>query len=605
VAEDHAGALKPMSPSLSKGPGASLVGSPCGACPSSEQIVAELLDRKELIQDYEPVERSLDWLLGQLYYRQRGNSAFLSGEVPYVINNDGFLSQQAAELLITSLAESDEGTGPIVVVEFGAGSGLFARLFLDCFRDLCGAQGTDYYRRLRYYVTDASPRMVEDWGRLDLFAPHKAVCRLSVADAMLPQLALGSGEKGQRIKAIFANYTLDSLPATVLRFPSSGYGKDIERLYTRTRLTRRVKLEDFTSLSFGEVRAAASQSPESLIDLYPLLSLDYEFREAEADEVPFAAEARALTSGQAEAVVSSYGAAQALARMFSLLGPGGFVLVNDYASSAQPAAFIGTEHSGPYQRFGGSTSIGLNFPFLERCCRLLPGGEWLQPVEEHDHLHSRLLLAGQSPATAQQFSIRFGKTLFDWVRRPADSARELARQGRPEVALAEYREALVRQPRSWALHNELAQFLVNANEPEAAQKLAEASVRLNPISPEAWNILGDALWAQAKWDEAHLAFLQALHVYPADIRGRHNLVYTFGRKGDFRSALQMIGEALLLDVAGAYRERLLERQAEILSRLSRRSEIQNRIMSDRAFLVEGSSAAAGTEGLAQREALSR
>ena len=39
------------------------------------------------------------------------------------------------------------------VLELGIGIGLFARFFLDRFRELCACSGKDYYERL-CYVTD-------------------------------------------------------------------------------------------------------------------------------------------------------------------------------------------------------------------------------------------------------------------------------------------------------------------------------------------------------------------------------------------------------------------------------------------------------------------
>ncbi|MGH9629388.1 MAG: SAM-dependent methyltransferase [Bryobacteraceae bacterium] len=574
-----------MDSKFSKSPGASLLPLPCGTCPSAAEIIGELLERKDLIQDFRPLEESLDWRLGQTFYQHRGSHAFLSGDVPYTINNDGYLSQQAAELLFTSLAASEADTPsgqPIHVIEFGAGIGIFARLFLDCFRDLCQTHKKDYYSRLCYHVTDGSARMVEDWTRADLFGPHRPRCRLAVADAMLPQLAVPLEEIGAGVRAIFANYILDSLPATVLRFSGSA----VERLYVRARLSRRVRLNDFVNLSLDEVIEAAESRPDTLVDLYPLFSLDYSFRPSRDDEIPFLARARELASPENPCVVHSHGAVRSLERMLRLLAPGGFILINDYANTGSFPVPNGGASSTPYQRFGGSTAAGLNLELLKRCCTDLEDAIWVEPKEDNEHLHSRLLLRGPDPTTAQQFSVRFAKKLFDWTHQPVETARELGRQGRPEGALAAYREALQRQPKSWLLLNEVAQYLLSSNEPEAARQFAESALRLNPLAPESWNLLGDAYWALGKWEEAHQAFLEALNVFPGDVRGRHNLVYTLSRKGDFASALQLIAEGLLLDVTGAFRDRLLERQAEILSRLSRRAEIQSRILSDRSFSLQ-------------------
>src|SRR6516225_11081051 len=109
----------------------------------------------------------LEWLLGQEYLRQRGNKAFLSdaSPVPFVINNDGTLSRNAAEVFFASLVDAEE-KGPlaeeIFVLELGIGVGLFARYFLDAFRDLCVRHAKDYYDRLTYIAADRSARMLMD-----------------------------------------------------------------------------------------------------------------------------------------------------------------------------------------------------------------------------------------------------------------------------------------------------------------------------------------------------------------------------------------------------------------------------------------------------------
>ena len=96
---------------------------------------------RSVIQDFCPLAESLEWELGQEYLRERGNKAFISdaNPVPFVVNNDGTLSRNAAEVFFASLqAASRDGPveGEIFVLELGIGVGLFARYFLDAFREL-------------------------------------------------------------------------------------------------------------------------------------------------------------------------------------------------------------------------------------------------------------------------------------------------------------------------------------------------------------------------------------------------------------------------------------------------------------------------------------
>src|SRR5271154_2887413 len=76
----------------------------------AEAILAKAQAGRAIIQDFVPLADSLEWQLGQEYLRQRGNKAFLSdaSPVPFVINNDGTLSRNAAEVFFTSLLEAEK-----------------------------------------------------------------------------------------------------------------------------------------------------------------------------------------------------------------------------------------------------------------------------------------------------------------------------------------------------------------------------------------------------------------------------------------------------------------------------------------------------------------
>src|SRR5580693_10417162 len=137
---------------------------------AAEAILAKAQSSRAVIQDFVPLAQSLEWQLGQEYLRQRGNKAFLSdaSPVPFVINNDGTLSRNAAEVFYASLVEADaEGTlePQIFVLELGIGVGLFARFFLDHFQELCAKHKKNYYNRICYVAADRSERMLLDVQR--------------------------------------------------------------------------------------------------------------------------------------------------------------------------------------------------------------------------------------------------------------------------------------------------------------------------------------------------------------------------------------------------------------------------------------------------------
>src|SRR5205085_3145384 len=141
-----------------------------------------------------------------------------------------------------------EGTleDDIFVLELGIGVGLFARYFLDAFRELCHKHNKDFYDRLCYIAADRSERMLLDVARHGVLANHPGRYRLRLVDAMKPGEVLprdvmfrGQGEKP--LRAVFLNYLLDCLPAAVLQFDED----KVTQLCVRTCVARNVRLEQY------------------------------------------------------------------------------------------------------------------------------------------------------------------------------------------------------------------------------------------------------------------------------------------------------------------------------------------------------------------------
>jgi tetratricopeptide (TPR) repeat protein len=103
--------------------------------------------------------------------------------------------------------------------------------------------------------------------------------------------------------------------------------------------------------------------------------------------------------------------------------------------------------------------------------------------------------------------------------------------------------------------------------------MAKVALALNPTcSAELWNALGDALYEFGRTAEARSAYEKALTVNAADVRARYNLAWVAARERDYPAALGRIAEALALDKTGEYRDRLLQKQQEVLARLTQRHQ---------------------------------
>ena len=103
-------------------------------------ILSDAQAARFLIQDFRPLAQSVEWQLGQAYL-DRGSQAFAGDRhIPFAVNNDGNLSVDAAEVLFHKLQDAEDQRtleSEIRVLELGPGLGLFARYFLDAFRELC------------------------------------------------------------------------------------------------------------------------------------------------------------------------------------------------------------------------------------------------------------------------------------------------------------------------------------------------------------------------------------------------------------------------------------------------------------------------------------
>ncbi len=543
-----------------------------------EELVSGAKQERVLLEDFRPVTRSLEWTLSRLHWRTAGTLPFADNEVPFLINNSGRLSEDAAALLFHNCAERPE-EGPLVVLELGAGCGLFARYFLDTFEALCRQEGRGFFDRVLYFVTDASPSTVADWATRGIFTPFSAHVRPMVCAADEPGLRSELQSvlpPGAQLRAVFCNYVLDVLDSTTVR----RNGSAVEELQVRTHLmTNPALLRQYTSLSASEAQSLARGAEASqLLQLLPLVSLfdvEAEFRPNQrlANE-PFLA-ACLETAAEREPVLFHSGAFQCLDQLQHLLHPSGFILVNDYGPTraGEQSSYSAT------QRFGQTTAQGLNFPGLDA---VLPAAGWRMETPDGDSarsIHSRLLTRASLPETVRCFHNRFSAQSQHHFEGPLEEAREHSSHGRKQQALECFRTAVARAPRDWRVLGEAAEFVgLDLKDFSSGLQLAQAAVERNPwYSPWLWNVLGDCLYCLERFQDAHEAYLQAQRVCPADARTNLNLAYTWLYLGDFPRALQSIAAGLA--VLGPYRSRLLDKQAEILAALdARRAGEQDRLL---------------------------
>ncbi|MBL8237065.1 MAG: hypothetical protein JNM66_06585 [Bryobacterales bacterium] len=517
-----------------------------------------------VVEDFRPVAESLEWRLSEAHWKVSGTQGFIEDSVPYASTSGGALAQAAAEVLLANCHEHPPD-GPVVVLELCAGTGLFARAFVDAFRGLCQHAGAEFHQQLVYYVTDGSPATLAQWKDLGLFADSAIVA--GSGDARRPrrwETDNGPVELAG-IRAVFCNYGFDSLPAAIVRRGAAGP----EELCVRTVLSADLeRVRQAGSPALEELRTMAAATDLVLRSVQSALEPEVAFLPCRH---PYRFLDEALERyGGAPRLILNYGAMESISELASMLVSAGFILFSDYGVVDVNAPL---SHTTP-QQFGVTTAVGLHFPILADFARAI-GAELVDPnTSPPSKLHSRLLLLQESAATRARFLRLFHSA--EW-RAARDRAQAQARSGALSEAQATYEAVLAAYPNDWSILGEVAEFVIRrANDYGAGLVLAQSALALNPwFSTWLWNVYGDAHYGLQQYHEAVSAYRVAESLAPNDVRTQVNLSYAHSALEDYETALLAIAKGFAHDNGGEYHERLQEKQQQILGALrGRRAEAE-------------------------------
>ena len=539
-----------------------------------------------VLQDHTPLVSSLESELAGVYWDTVGIQAFAGNEVPFIINNDGRLSQDAAAVFFANCLETGAPEERIRILELGAGTGLFALYFLDAFQMICAVEHKDFYDRLTYHVSDGSPRTIEQWqqvGQFDRHTGHVIVGRCDARHPVALQAAGGEVVDLKGLRAVFTNYILDVLPAAVVRSDNG----QAQQLCVRTILDDETDLARLEGQLDADAvqRLAASTDPSERVKLLPLLDVlrfDTAFVPIEGD-IPYLHEALEFGKDMRR-ILLNFGALNCLRTCLDGLQDDGLVLINDYGPTREEeVAKFGTA-----TRFGSSIATGVNFPFVEHN---LAGRARIQspPGDDNRSLHSRMLTKTELPQTSQSFVENFSADNPHYENESGilSRARKAAVTGKQSDALELFRQCLQQNPGNWWIMGEVAEYLTRSGDPQSGVNLASMAIERNPwYSSWLWNTLGDGFWAMNQFPDAQRAYEQAAAVNPADVVANFNLSFVYGRGGRHRDALNALSKALSHDFNGEYRERITEQQQQIMRLLSTRWTVQQLRRYQRAAAFE-------------------
>jgi tetratricopeptide (TPR) repeat protein len=451
-----------------------------------------------------------------------------------------FLVARAHSRTHTSASDS------LPVVEIGPGTGLFARLTMRHYAEFRNSDPT--LPLLLFIIVDGSREMIDSLERQSLLDVPGCEVRCIQADltndmSKLGEVLAAQLPPGARATCV-CNYLFDNLPASALRMEQ---GELLEsEIELREWVPDRVNKQNGAS---GEFAAMPDQiltrtRYRPVEDTPPGIAIARRFL-SEGAEIPFNAEC-----------------IECLTVLASLEKRIDTVIVNDYRiDSLRGSAEL-------IQYFGGSIALGLHYPTLDTYVSEVLGWMVKQPSVVSENIVSRLFTSETDPEMQSAFERWFS---FSESRRAHESviaARRARSERRFGQALSAYESAIGMTPYSWNLVVEVAHFAQSClGRNEQAMNLAELALDANPICPQAWNLVGDCLYVRDHYS-ARKGFENALRLHANDARTLLNLAYCHAQDGDFEQALWLISRGLAVDRGGALSAQLLQRQQEIIARMS-------------------------------------
>lgn len=498
------------------------------------------------VEDFTPIWNCAALRIARSAWLNAGLEVFLRMDVPYGATSSGRLSDDAVQLLLEVPKRAPNHQYRFL--EIGAGSGLFAKLFLDAL----AAQAPDIYRRCTYVVSDANAAMLESQARFGVLSAHAERIETRVFDASLNWPT----DFTNRFDAVFGAYILDSLPVEILSVGERG----IKRMEARCLME---------SADAAAPLAAALKTP-GFAQLSPFLPLRKKLKiqtrhtPVQPDDLPFS-HAIGPAKGEDIPMAHCHGALACMENISRSLRLQGFAMLSDYGTIAprEPSDTI------EFQSFGASAAQAVNFFQLDQHFATHPEVSYLKPDTEEGHLITRLLYKGPSEDLFELVDLLFGEVRQRALRLPVDAARELLRANAFQAARRLYVKALELQPRNWSLAEEVAEHLLLAAENfEDAKALARFGLSLNPYAPNLHRIYAQACFELSDITSAKTA-LEKCMLYAGDTAQSHLLeAKILTQSNNFKAALTAIAQGLAADFEAEQREVLLAQQEEILRAIS-------------------------------------
>ncbi len=512
-----------------------------------DQILATGAARGIPLEEFGLIWDSLRLRFGRASWGVSGLDPFLTYDVPYTGTSSGRLSEDAVQVFLASAAPD----GPLQVLELGAGSGVFAKLFLDRLQK----QAPKVYARTTYVVTDGSESVLSAQTAHGVLDAHAGLVERRVLNATAPSLEDGTYD------AILGTYILDSLPFDLLAVKDGATWRKEARTVLDEKDADQV--EPLTAALSGGLDAALPDWAW----IAPRFGLQARHTPIERGSIPFADSLPRDTGGTTIPFVHCHGALSCLDACRRALRPGGVAIFSDYGHLDIMPRYEFLE----FQAYGASVAVGVNFLQLSAASEDWSDAVLYAPEEEDGNLHTRVISRGAAPLAGMSDLVDrlYGAETYRALNGPLEKARTTLKSRYFEGSRVHYRDALMLQPDNWAIMEEVASALLMVTEDyTAAVALTDRGLSLNPLAPGLWRAKGEALLALGQHSEARAALDHLIALAPTLPAAWRALAELELAESKHFAALDAIANGFKHDRAAEEQEELLSLQGKVLAAMT-------------------------------------
>lgn len=445
--------------------------------------------------------------------------------VPFGSTSDGALSYDAASLFLSyALSKPDSET--FHLLEVGAGTGLFAKLFLDFLKE----NAPEVYNRTLFLVTDGSEKLIDDQERVDLFSAHKTRVTLApfLADKDWRDVDCVNSFLGEKsgFDAIFMTYLLASVAFDILAVSNT----DIWQMIGATHIEK-----DHVSM---ETSASAFAGPDggyagNLNEIAPFLKVVAEHQLCRPVNLPYAEAVIMAPTKKARPFIHSHGALLMCESACQTIKDGGFVYIADYGY-VTPSEY---EENFSIEIYGGRVAMGVNFHQLDEVLAGHSDVTCIPILQDSERIVGRLLIKGEPFGPLNELSACPQVKLADEALSQVNA---IKLQGELDRLVLAYDDIIAAQPFNWLRHEELSTLFLTIEEPDEALESANTVLAINPLSANAMRCKCMSELNVGRKDDALRSAQKAVELGKGDAKNYNALAIILTEHGDYEQALVVI-----------------------------------------------------------------